>query len=220
VCDRCLARQELQDAYEGRLIELHQLVEDGRFEGALALLDELATRHAARDHDGWLQRSLLAHRALILGEQGDLDGAIAAQREVLRRITEPADLASEGLALATLLERQAGRAVPAALTLLARYASIKSQQRQEIPERYRRDLESAMAWWGMDPPAPTAPLGRLIANADQALARAQARFNRLQSELARSRGDPTARAAAVARYVASEPVGFFRQQARDLLSRS
>lgn len=234
VCNRCLARLELQDAYEDRLLELHELAEDGRFDQALAILDELSIRHAARDHDGWLRRSLLAHRALILGEQGDLEGAIAAQREVLRHTTDPADLVSEGLALATLLERAdrfdeaaasaaealelaTGDVTPAALTLLARYASIRGKQQRDLPERHRRDLERAMAWWGMAPPAPDAPLGMLIASADRALGEAEARFEGLQSELARLHGDARARARAVARYLASEPVAFFQRQARDLL---
>jgi len=72
VCARCLDRQELQDALEARLPELHRLTTGRDWAAALTLLDALLAAHGTRDHDGWLARSVLAHRALILADKGDL----------------------------------------------------------------------------------------------------------------------------------------------------
>src|SRR5690242_16529079 len=66
VCARCLDRLELQDAFEARLLDLHALSTDGQYSAALQLLDELVDAHQARDHDRWLARSVLAHRAILL----------------------------------------------------------------------------------------------------------------------------------------------------------
>jgi hypothetical protein len=232
ICDSCSARRTVQDAYESRLVELHQLASAGKYAEALGVLDALWAAHRSNDSDGWLERSLLAHRALLLGEQGDLDGAIAAQLRVIELAQSATDLASEGLALASLLERAGklddaafaseqalahatGNAVPTVIPLLVRYASIQRARSQAVPEQHRAALGAALAYYGIaDNPAES--IETAATRADQTLRAAQSRFAALRAELARLRDQPAQRADAIARYLGAESVEFFRQRAREL----
>lgn len=224
-------RDRVQDAYEARLVELHALAIAKRYDEALAILDELAAAHGAHDHDGWLARSVLAHRALLLDERGDHDDAVSAQLDVLER-SGPTELASEGLALAVYLEHAGhledaahaceqaiahaiGPAEPIALTLLARYAGIQARRGEAVPEHHRARLAAVAAGYGIDPPATGEPLAVAIARTRDTEHAAQQRYHAFRTELARLADEP-ARRAAIARYLATEPVAFYRRLAADL----
>lgn len=73
LCDRCFDRYEIQDAYEEKLFEIENLIENQRYEEALGVLQEILATNYQRDHDGWLENSILSHQALILSQQGKLD---------------------------------------------------------------------------------------------------------------------------------------------------
>lgn len=72
VCGLCLDRLEIVEAYEWGILETYSLYQDAEddvyFEKTLAWLDEVERTHRHRDHDGYLQRSLMAHRALVYWE--------------------------------------------------------------------------------------------------------------------------------------------------------
>jgi hypothetical protein len=76
LCDRCFDRYEIQDAYEQRLPEIEQLTMNEDYEKALTLLQAILDVHAKRDHDSWLENSILSHQGLILTEQGRFTEAL------------------------------------------------------------------------------------------------------------------------------------------------
>jgi len=239
VCARCLDRLELQDAFEARLLELDQLAIDGRHAAALALLGEVLSAHGARDHDGWLARSVLAHRAILLDQQGDLAAALQARLALLEGgIPDPSEEMAERLALATLLERMGrleeaaeaaeqalvaarGPAAAGVVPVLARYAHICEQLGRHVPPRHRPLLVEAIRRWGLPIEASLladpAPLAPAIAAAEQELRTAQARFQALQLDLQQRPREQ--RAAVVDAYLAQEPVALFRQMAEGLRDR-
>lgn len=213
------------------------------------IYDQLGNRELAQEHWARFERAAAGNHAPDVREllaqhwarmreqgadreQGDLDGAITAQLRVLELATDPADLASEGLALARLLERAGklddaafaceqalahatGKAAPTAIPLLVRYASIQRGRGQSVPEAHRGTLADALAYWGISSDA-SASLEAEAARAEQLLRDAQARFGALRAELARAHADPAQRAEAIQRYLDQETVEFFKQRAREL----
>ena len=237
LCARCLDRMQIQDAYEGQLLELHRLTVDGRYADVLAALDGLFAQHRGRDHDGWLERSLTSHRALVLAEQGDLVAAAAAHRAV---IAASPDDHSERFGLAGVLERMGdldeavaeverglaaitARTAPAALSGLVRLARFCAAQGREVPASHRDALEAAVRWWGLPLPAALlasdAPLAPAIAAADTAVRDAQARYQALQVYLQVLSAQPDIGlvAATLRAYQQHEPVAYYRQHVQDLL---
>jgi tetratricopeptide (TPR) repeat protein len=70
VCASCFDRLSVQEAYEDKLIHIGDLARNGKYDDALACLGAILEGNRDRDHDGWLSRSIVAHRALILFQAG------------------------------------------------------------------------------------------------------------------------------------------------------
>ena len=89
VCGPCLDRLEIVEAYEWGIYETYTLYKDEEdevyFEKTLAWLDDVERKHRHRDHDGYLHRSLLSHRALVYRDAERYEESLAAceQRELL-----------------------------------------------------------------------------------------------------------------------------------------
>jgi len=78
VCDKCLDRLQIQEAMEWGIVETFPLEKEERYDEILSWLDtfEAANRH--RDHDGWLARSVAAHRGLVLWQAERYEDALLA----------------------------------------------------------------------------------------------------------------------------------------------
>lgn len=70
VCALCLDRLSVQEAYENQLVHIGNLARNSHYDEALACLKAIFESNRDRDHDGWLARSITAHRALILFQAG------------------------------------------------------------------------------------------------------------------------------------------------------
>lgn len=76
LCDRCRLRFELQSEFERRVPAVLDSVSAGNYAGALEILGAAEAELGHRDLDGWLGRSLLACKAMVLEEQGNWPGAL------------------------------------------------------------------------------------------------------------------------------------------------
>jgi len=70
VCATCLERREVRDAYEGKLLHITALERRKQYDEAIVCLNTILEENHARDHDGWLARSVADHRVLILLDAG------------------------------------------------------------------------------------------------------------------------------------------------------
>lgn len=240
LCDQCFDRSSVQDAFEARLVEIELHAMAGRISEALAVLDELLALYLARDHDGWLRRSVLSHRAMILHRHGDLQGALAAQQAAIDCTADPRDRVQEWVGLAVILEQlgrltDAGDAIARAIddidsssrhvqgapSVLARYLRLRPDG--ALPPRAGVLLERAATEWGIEQPATPDELSlrAAITAVDQTIRLAAARYEALGRELAELRRQPDADsrvAAALRAYISTEPVGFYRFLAQDKLA--
>ncbi|MDC0745814.1 hypothetical protein [Polyangium mundeleinium] len=66
VCSVCLKRLTARDALEDRLMEIVTLASQGRYDDALACLNEIFEANRHLDDDQWLARSIAMHRCAIL----------------------------------------------------------------------------------------------------------------------------------------------------------
>lgn len=82
LCELCFDFFRVKDAYEAKLIDIAAASGAGRYERVLEILDEVWETNAAYDRDGWLERTILSHRALLLAEKGEIESAVAVLREV------------------------------------------------------------------------------------------------------------------------------------------
>src|SRR5262245_31449119 len=85
LCAACIIRRQVRDALESRLIHMMTLTRDGRYDEALACLDEIWQANRDRDHDRWLARSVAEQRASLLFEAGrfaDAEQALNAQAQL------------------------------------------------------------------------------------------------------------------------------------------
>src|SRR5262249_25942607 len=96
--------EQLQNVYEQRLLEIVGLTARGEHDRALQILQSLDEQYAALDHDGWLHRSVLSHRGLILANRGDLAAALNAYRQAQQNNTDVSEYVSNQLAIARTLD--------------------------------------------------------------------------------------------------------------------
>jgi hypothetical protein len=96
----------VQTAYHKHYRTVVDLFESEQFERALEVVDAIEKQYGAEDASGWLHRSILADRALILDRWGKLEEAKEAYLEQISfGFLEPSDEASTRSALARLLFR-------------------------------------------------------------------------------------------------------------------
>jgi tetratricopeptide (TPR) repeat protein len=240
VCERCRDRQELQDAYEDQLQNIHALAGRGGIDQALALLDELLATHGAQDHDGWLRRTVWSERGMLLADAGRFEEALAIYAERSRlgfvdssdemvhqlglaNALEKLGRTSEALgALATGLDRVDEKSKPGALTLLGRLAEIAGDQAETELEGRKALLLSTATAWGIEVPSSNPPerasLVKTLRAALTALATAQAHYDELRrrvSGLSLEQKRPLLEA-----FIANERVGFYRDRAKEMLDRN
>ena len=238
LCDRCLDRYEIQDAYEARFPELVSLINEKAYEKAVALLDQVRAAAGDRDHEGWLENSILSDRALIFEEQGRLNEALDLYRvRAENGFQENSDYLAHQLAVAGVLDQldkpaeaikelESGlnaaqdNGVPTALSLFVLYARIAGREGWNVPVNYQPLLESTLERWGIEIDEAlldqTSSLAAAINAADAANIAAQARYQKLLEQLGGPHDDPDInqrRTALLRAYIEQEPVGLYRQMA-------
>lgn len=152
-------------------------------------LDSILSAYGDRDLDGWLARSVLAHKALLFLDQGDPDRAISTYQQLGQLgFKQPSDRVeySLGLSRALLTKGQATQAIavleqvlnsldantaPAGIGLLEALALCYATWEKPIPEHWRSVLRSATSAAGIELPKgdQEAPLASLIYLAAEAL---------------------------------------------------
>lgn len=181
LCRRCMTRQHLQDALEARLVEIDRCMREQRHDEAVRILDEIWDAHRALDTDGWLERSVLSHRALILFDQGKLPEALDVYRaRGALGFPESSDFPTHQLGLAQVLAglghyREAidaledglramdRRTLPGALPLLACLVRISRAAGQPLSLSWKPLLQACATRWGIELPAgEEPPLGDAI----------------------------------------------------------
>lgn len=235
LCDRCFNRHRVQDAYEQQLPELELLAINGEYEKAIHKLQTIYTENSQYDHDGWLQKSILSHQALVLMEQGEFAAALENYRILAtKEFDDPTEWLVNQLAIARVLDsmHKKQEAITAletgldtvksatlstALALFVLYAQIAEKQGGVVPVKYAPLLRKVVGWWGL--PVPDKELGNssslipAIKTADKQNKAAQARYEALHRELAgqteRQRCIELTR-----QYIATETVTFYRDMAQ------
>jgi len=241
LCDRCIDRFDLQSAFEQTLPDLINLEESANWQAAIAAADAFLATYAARDHDHWLLRSVLAQKALILEGAGKLSEAL----ELLRRVSsdgvlDRSDFLVNQLAMAKLLEKMqqpaeairvieigldaaTGNGVPTSLRLLENYARLASSIGINIPATYVLQVQQALEWWGIGIEViPTDPSGlaRVIFDAAEAERLAGGRFRELHERLRDLGSGPDASSLhrkLLLEYSSKETVGYYKKRALQLL---
>ena len=189
ICAACLDRQELQDVYEAALPRLRDLETSGGFDEAQRMLEDMLSAHAPRDADGWLRRSILAHKAMLHLATGDPGRALSTYQELkLLGSAQPSERVEYGLGLSRALlahgrPQQAVAAVEEALEalepsllasgvpLLEALALSYMVLGSPMPECWRGTLRAAAAAAGVQLPerAHDMPLNELAFFAADAL---------------------------------------------------
>jgi tetratricopeptide (TPR) repeat protein len=120
------------------------------------------------DQDGWLQREVLANRAMLHHDRGDLAGALKAYEEVQSLRPPPSEFMVNQMGMARVLESgSASRAmealeiglavaeqsVPTALSLLRVYADIALANGSLVPLRWSNLYVRACEGEGVAPRA-------------------------------------------------------------------
>jgi len=170
VCAACLARQELQDAYEAALPRLHELDTARHFDEAQRVLDNLLVAHVSRDASDWLRRSVLAHKAMLYRGEGEHGRAVSTYQELKRLgVTEPSERVEYGLGLSRALlassrPQEAATAVeealealelsvlPSGVPLLEALSESCTVLGLSMPERWRDTLRAAATAAGIQLP--------------------------------------------------------------------
>ena len=171
LCRRCITRQHLQDAFEARLLEIDTCMREKQHDEALRILDEIWDTNRTHDTDGWLERSVLSHRALVLFDQGKLPEALDVYRtRGMRGFPESSDFPTHQLGLAEVLAglghyREAidaledglraldRRTLPGALSLLASLVRVSQAAGQALSPHWKPLIEACAARWGIELPA-------------------------------------------------------------------
>lgn len=246
LCERCFDRYQVQDAYEQRLLELERLTRQGNYETALTILHDISDAYSSCDHDGWLENTILLHKALIFAEQGKHDDALKAYRiRAQRHFAEPSDFMVNQLAIARTLDQLGkpaeaiselecgldavqGASIPTALSLLVQYAKIAEQQRQALPTTYKSLLEKVINYFGIKLPDgllnDSATLSPAIIAAYKKNKDAQLRYEKLQEQLSDVKQKSTDRKETdivniLRVYIENEEVGYYRDMARRSVGR-
>jgi len=169
-----------QDAYERVLPRVVALTDQGHHDEALQVLDRLLRSESHRDHDGWLRRSVVAHRALILADAGrDEDALSEWNTRAAMGFSDPSSRVEHALGVAVLLTRlqRAAEAITllrtalselplthigSALGLLGRLAEAYAASGAKLPDSYRPLIRSVAAYHDV-PLAHSDDVGALVA---------------------------------------------------------
>jgi tetratricopeptide (TPR) repeat protein len=231
LCQACRDRDDVWKAFNDQLLRLTELGRNDP-EQAIKILDDIYTRHMDRDHDGWLERSVRAERALIFLNTNRYDSALAELRIVEGIIDPDSDeFAGNKIAMADVLARsgkprEALDELEAALAtrqklhtgtvigLLTQYAHIAKKEGWSVPSIYQTTFEMVVFEWGIQVPAEFvgSDLTQAILVAASLRRDAQNRYVVLLEELRDK--PPDVRARLLREFIEAEPVGFFREQAR------
>ena len=230
-CDRCHHTLLTRAAMDAILHEV-AILTDENSTAALSLLDRVYSENKPYDHDGWLERSVKSHRAMVLAaharyaeaeaeifaipsstlQTAEDHAAHRADRawilELRGRYEDALEELDRALALHTDL------AAPTLLRLLCSYAAIAQKAGAQVPMTFRSLLEGAISELGI--PAledmREVSLGRSIEMAARSYEDAGKRYERVIMAV---QGKPMReRASMMNEYARTEPVGFFRDMAR------
>jgi len=106
LCSGCRAKFELRHKYEVYLLKMADLLEERDYEGAIAVLDTAGVDLRPFETDTWLERTLLADRAMVVENQGKLQEALELLNARLALpFDEPSEQAESFLAAALLLHQ-------------------------------------------------------------------------------------------------------------------
>lgn len=241
LCDRCNEQMEVRDAFDDQLLTIVKL-ERSDPEKALGILNELWRTYGERDHDGWLDRSVRAHRGHIFTWNDRYEEALRELRD-LREILIPGsrDYAENQQAIAFALNRSGspyeaiaelekgltelekgppdapGVRAEITLGLLISYARIAKQQGWTVSSRFNETLASTVATKGIKIPTDvmSSSLGDAILFAAAREREAERRYHSFVREL--SGKSPEDRASMVRAYITEEEVGTYRELARKAL---
>lgn len=104
LCRGCGEKFALQREYELRLCNVADLLENRAFDEALEEIQATENALAPRDHDGWVHRSLLADRAMVLREARRWDEALRMfDARLALPFEDPGEQAGTGLGAALAL---------------------------------------------------------------------------------------------------------------------
>jgi len=170
ICATCLVRQQLQDVYEAALPELDGLATAGNFRDAQRMLDDMLSTHVQQDTDGWLQRSVIAHKALLYMAAGSHGEALSAYQELKQLgFAGPSERVEYGLGvsrallaggrapeaigvLEETLDGLGSRTLPSGIPLLEALAQSHAALGLPLSERWRDVLRSTAGAAGIELP--------------------------------------------------------------------
>lgn len=171
LCTTCFDRWNVQDVYEGSILHIENLRRGGKCDEALAYLDAILESNRDRDHDGWLARSIAAHRALLLflvGRYADAEEAQKARAQLgfanawerhehavgLAHVLEALGRDVDALAvLEDALGHEEDGYLNEAPHLLAEVARLSEKLGQPVDPKWRPLAEAVADEYGIEMPA-------------------------------------------------------------------
>lgn len=184
VCTACFDRWTVQDALEGKLLDILALERSERYDEALACLDTILASNRHRDHDGWLANSVAHHRALIFFEAGRYEEAERTYNEwaqlgfidLWRRQMHASGLAQtlealgrdeEALAvLEDVLTYQDPKDVPLAFMILTEVVRLSDKLARPVDSTWLAVAKAAAEAYGVEVPARDSPRETILALAE------------------------------------------------------
>jgi tetratricopeptide (TPR) repeat protein len=228
---------EIQNAFNKILPDLTRLERIRDYDGIFPVLNKLRQEYTSRDHDGWLDRSIMSHEASILVKKGQYSEALDRLRAIANSIpTDHPEFLPNQLSMAHVLEKKddwqgallelevglrgiSDKFTQSAFRLLVRYATIAAGHQMGVPLVYRDlFLESARSW-GISVTellADPRSLGQTILSADIRWREAQDRYITLLDAL-RAHREKSSRRKLIQDYIDQEPLGYFRMMAQEIL---
>jgi hypothetical protein len=207
------------------------------YDGIFSALNKLRQEHASRDHDGWLDRSIMSHEASILVKNDQYSEALDRLRAIANSIpTDHPEFLPNQLSIAHALEKKgdwqgallelevglrglSDKFTEGAFRLLVRFATIAAEHQIGVPFVYRDlFLESARSWGiGItELPADPTTLGQAILSANMRWREAQDRYTTLLDAL-RAHREKSSRRKLIQDYIDQEHPGYFRMMAQEML---
>ncbi len=239
VCSRCRDYYAIHDALNGVILRVVQ-IERKEPQTAMRILDEVLVANSHLDHTGWLDRSVRAHKAGILAQQGQHEEAIVALKMltsdyVAHRSTYVGnedlilnqtilalhlrDLGKHDEALAALRVAIEDPTVMGMQKALKLYVEIAHVVGAPVPSSYAKRAVDVAKLWGIDVSSLAIDdAANMIRHVTTEHDSANRRYDRLSREL-RSVKNKAERAQMLSEYAASETVGWYREAACRRLAR-